>query len=210
MADDPTLQGCCRKDLQQQARAAEIKTSLLAVDPSQAKQKLQQQVISTQPYKEDFDSNSDAGLEALRRLRLQQLQGEAQLHSGLQAAGRGAVISVADDQLLACEQLDDHLDTLAHRYLGTAFLRTRLSRHSRLPAVLGLPPAPALLIMRARSLIGKAPLHAFGDSDSIFEEQASDSEWQEPCEICGRRYFHEHIRAVYAADGDGDLEGDQD
>lgn len=44
--------------------------------------------------------------------------------------------------LQACEQLDDHLDTLAHRYLGTAFLRTRLSRHSRLPAVLGLPPAP--------------------------------------------------------------------
>ena len=61
MADDPTLQGCCRKDLQQQARAAQIKTSLLAVDPSQVMQKLQQQVISTQPRKEDFDSNSDAG-----------------------------------------------------------------------------------------------------------------------------------------------------
>ena len=61
MADDPALQGCCRKDLQQQARAAQIKTSLLAVDPSQVKQKLQQQVISTQPHEEDFDSNSDAG-----------------------------------------------------------------------------------------------------------------------------------------------------
>ena len=61
MADDPTLQGCCRKDLQQQARAAQIKSSLLAVDPSQIKQKLQQQVINTQPHKEDSDSNSDAG-----------------------------------------------------------------------------------------------------------------------------------------------------
>ncbi len=68
MADDPTLQGCCRKDLQQQARAAQIKTSLLAVDPSQAKQKLQQQVISTQPHKEDFDSNSDAGSLHLAKL----------------------------------------------------------------------------------------------------------------------------------------------
>ena len=44
--------------------------------------------------------------------------------------------------LQACQQLDDHLDTLAHRYLGTAFWRTQLSRHSRLPAVLGLPHAP--------------------------------------------------------------------
>ena len=27
-------------------------------------------------------------------------------------------------------------------------------------------------------------------------------DWQEPCEVCGRRYFHEHIqaRAVYSLD----------
>ena len=37
----------------------------------------------------------------------------------------------------------------------------------------GVPCTAALLIMRARSLIGKAPLHAFGDSDSIFEEQVA-------------------------------------
>ena len=53
-----------------------------------------------QKARQGMISRLPAGLEALRRLRLQQLQGEAQLHSGLQAAGRGRVTSVADDQLL--------------------------------------------------------------------------------------------------------------
>ena len=26
--------------------------------------------------------------------------------------------------------------------------------------------------------------------------QGEQRDWQEPCHICGRRYYHEHIRSV--------------
>ena len=59
--------------------------------------------------------------------------------------------------LQACEQLDDHLDTLAHRYLGTVFLRTRMSRHSPLPAVLGLSHAPGEPLMEFKQSLFLMP-----------------------------------------------------
>lgn len=26
--------------------------------------------------------------------------------------------------------------------------------------------------------------------------QGEESEWQEPCTLCGRQYYHEHIRSM--------------
>ena len=44
-----------------------------------------------------------------------------------------------------------------------------------------------------------------GGGDSGSEEEAG-GEWEQPCEVCGRRYPHQHIRSAYAGgahDSDG-------
>lgn len=42
-----------------------------------------------------------------------------------------------------------------------------------------------------------------GEDDSGSGSEEGD-EWQQPCEVCGRRYPHQHIRSVYASrPGDG-------
>ncbi len=38
-----------------------------------------------------------------------------------------------------------------------------------------------------------------------------EGDWQAPCEVCGRRYPHQHVKAVYqsaAADEGSDLDSD--
>lgn len=49
-----------------------------------------------------------------------------------------------------------------------------------------------------------------GGSSSDEEEEGGGEgdEWQQPCEVCGRRYPHQHIRSVYARRGDGSSESD--
>lgn len=47
------------------------------------------------------------------------------------------------------------------------------------------------LIVFSRDLYGKAVHGGFLVQIDVQGEDQSD--WQEPCEICGRRYFHEHI-----------------
>jgi hypothetical protein len=38
-----------------------------------------------------------------------------------------------------------------------------------------------------------------------------ESEWQQPCEVCGRRYPHQHVKAVYAsAEAGGGSDEDSD
>jgi hypothetical protein len=45
---------------------------------------------------------------------------------------------------------------------------------------------------------------AAGSSDSgSGEEEEEGEEWQQPCEECGRRYPHQHIRTVRARRGSG-------
>ncbi len=39
--------------------------------------------------------------------------------------------------------------------------------------------------------------------DTEGEEGEADDREQQPCEICGRRYYHEHIRSMYAAPDEG-------
>ena len=33
-------------------------------------------------------------------------------------------------------------------------------------------------------------------TNGITVQEADASEWRAPCEICGRRYYHEHVRSV--------------
>lgn len=49
-----------------------------------------------------------------------------------------------------------------------------------------------------------------GAGSSSDEEEGGDEgdEWEQPCEVCGRRYPHQHIRSVYARRSDGGSESD--
>jgi hypothetical protein len=50
-----------------------------------------------------------------------------------------------------------------------------------------------------------AGAHAEGSSD---EEQEEGGSAQHPCELCGRRYAHQHIRSVYMHRDDGSTDDD--
>ena len=47
--DDPTLDECCQRDLQQQRRIAVVKAKLLSMDRTTERTKLQQRVLHTSP-----------------------------------------------------------------------------------------------------------------------------------------------------------------
>jgi len=57
-----------------------------------------------------------------------------------------------------------------------------------------------------------------GDASSSGDDSGSGSEeegdeWQQPCEVCGRRYPHQHIRSVYASrreDGGSSSSGEEE
>lgn len=49
LAGDPTLQGCCRQDLEDQATAARLRAQLSLKDPSRERQRLAAQVIRAPP-----------------------------------------------------------------------------------------------------------------------------------------------------------------
>ena len=34
-------------------------------------------------------------------------------------------------------------------------------------------------------------------------EEGEEDDWQQPCEVCGRRYPHQHFRSAYATKGSG-------
>lgn len=98
----------------------------------------------------------------LRAQRLAQLQQAAQARARLQAAGHGGLVDVPEAKLLreaaaaasplVChlafegspldDELDEHLAQLAHRHLGTRFVRTRISHRSTLHLHLRTPPGP--------------------------------------------------------------------
>lgn len=77
LASDPTLQDCCRRDLQEQAHVARVKSRLLAVDRIDKRAVLAMEVVKPPPpvdgSSEDDDSEADdAGIskrKLLRRMR---------------------------------------------------------------------------------------------------------------------------------------------
>lgn len=268
----------------------------------------------------------------LRDARMRELQAAARQRAQLQAAGHGGVQEVPESRvlreaeccagLLVChlaltgspldDELDEHLASLAHRFLGTRFVRTAITLASTLHLRLRTPPGPGehtcrtrtqavcstagrqrdhplgwplrrclpaeclpfshpcpamqpapcpaypsfhpappagLLCFREGSLVGAVGLDRFGAPDCIQEEAVDKwlrqlrmlaaapggsgaaaavaaraggtalgqgdgggsseeedeegAEWQQPCEVCGRRYPHQHIRSVYAGGGRG-------
>eukprot|EP00887_Chlorella_sp_A99_P006174 scaffold3.g6174.t1 len=271
---DPTLESCCRRDLEERARAERIKAELSLHDRSTVREALRQQVVGAPPRGAAADAGGlegegeegDAELARLRTVRLQQMQQEAQHKAELQQRGLGSLASVPEADLLAtarrAEQsvvvhlayegvevgdvLDEHLGSLAHRFLGTRFLRVRVSPRSTLHLRLGAPPRPSLVCLWEGSVIGAIGLDCFGAPESIAEEEVdrwlrqrhvlhtpesleawaaaqrqggagmgplggaargsesdsddggSGSDWQLPCEVCGRRYPHQHVRSMYA------------
>ncbi|PSC69616.1 thioredoxin domain-containing 9-like protein [Micractinium conductrix] len=212
--------------------------------------------------------DDDALMGRLREARLRELRTAADARSEAQRAGHGTLGDVPEAGLLRAAQqaapapfvahlaldgspldddLDEHLTTLAARYLGTRFVRSRIALHSTLHLRLRTPPGPGLLCFREGSLVGAAPLDRFGAPECILEEEVdkwlrklqvlvlqpgggaaaaaataagrrdggggdsgseeeAGGEWEQPCEVCGRRYPHQHIRSAYAGgahDSDG-------
>ena len=52
-----------------------------------------------------------------------------------------------------------------------------------------------------------------GSSDEGSGQEEEVSDWQAPCEVCGRRYPHQHVKAVYQSSyvaGDGSDGGGSD
>ncbi|GLI62255.1 hypothetical protein VaNZ11_004860 [Volvox africanus] len=158
----------------------------------------------------------------------------------LETPGAAAVTHLAVAGCEAGALLDEHLTCLAHRYPGTYFARVAVKRGEPLAARLKVESLPALVCFRAGALVGRAPVSQFGPSGCLVEEevtsylrrlrvlrerpgvhddsmqdddQEEEEEWKlKPCDLCGRRYPHEHVRAVYgtchrrSSDGSGDDE----
>lgn len=257
---------------------ARLKAQLSLHDPSKERLRAVERVLGAVPPQTadaDLASDLDSGSEddeliaQLRDARMRELQVAARQRAQLQAAGHGAVQHVPEGRLLreaegcagplVChlalsgspldDELDEHLASLAHRFLGTRFVRAAIRPASTLHLRLRMPPGPGLLCFRKGSLVGAAGLDRFGAPDCIQEEavdkwlrqlcvlaaapggssaaavaaaQASGpaaapddgastseeeeeeaEEWQQPCEVCGRRYPHQHIRSVYSGGGCG-------
>lgn len=104
----------------------------------------------------------------LRAQRLQELQRAAEARSRLQQAGHGGLAVVPESRLLReaegsaaplvahlawegsvlDDELDEHLGGLAHRHLGTRFVRTVIGPRSTLHLRLRTPPGPGVLVAR--------------------------------------------------------------
>lgn len=77
LASDPTLQDCCRRDLQEQAHVARVKSRLLAVDRVDKRAVLAKEVVKPPPpvresFEDDDSGADDAGIldwESFRRMR---------------------------------------------------------------------------------------------------------------------------------------------
>ncbi|KAK9824230.1 hypothetical protein WJX72_008784 [[Myrmecia] bisecta] len=144
--------------------------------------------------------------------------------------------------LEACQNMDEHLSSLAHAYWSVRFVRVPLSLQSGLLPQLCLPHEPALLVFKAGAVLAKAPLHVFTRDKTLLEEQVTkwlrrngsiaaddqpaahkraskdssgsssgddDGDWIEPCLVCGRRYYHEHVRNLQTGGVLGDSDSDE-
>ncbi|GAX79345.1 hypothetical protein CEUSTIGMA_g6787.t1 [Chlamydomonas eustigma] len=248
---------------------------------------------------------TDAEMAYLRQKRIKGLRDAAIEKLALRTKGHGGLTDVPwrnmiaraeDDEeccvchlavegCQACDELDQVMEALAHRFQGTLFLRSSVSSRgaeaSSIKAVLGVQGLPALVCLRQGSIVGRTYLEMFGPAGEIYEEEvlkylrrlsmlqsssvsraedtgtvkalrlsrsssitenreASGSEeeagsrrgaagrrrkWlkdggnggigdgsassEVPCEVCGRRYPHEHVRAVYRTRaGPSEEEGD--
>eukprot|EP00200_Dunaliella_tertiolecta_P005803 CAMPEP_0202339682 /NCGR_PEP_ID=MMETSP1126-20121109/1440_1 /ASSEMBLY_ACC=CAM_ASM_000457 /TAXON_ID=3047 /ORGANISM="Dunaliella tertiolecta, Strain CCMP1320" /LENGTH=285 /DNA_ID=CAMNT_0048930269 /DNA_START=189 /DNA_END=1046 /DNA_ORIENTATION=+ len=214
--------------------------------------------------------SEDEELAALRERRKGELRQRMQQHSRAQALGYGQLNDVTGAQLMerlesssgcsVCHcavegfepsnQLDQHLEALAHQHQGTLFMRTLVGHKSPLRAQLSLPSVPALVCFRNGAVVGRTGLLTFGPPDEVLEElvvdylkrlgvlrqpggakqspasraapggmMSSGSEddeegrgdqesWKNPpCEVCGRCYPHEHVKAIYREHHSSDEEG---
>ena len=284
LAADPTLEACCRRDLEDQLRTARLKAQLAPQDRSQARQRLAAQVLGAAlapgDEKDDLDSDSDelgewgrrpwsddggslisspSCAEELRRLRLEEMQREMRIRSALQSEGHGGVSTVSAAKLdrtiaeavaayVVChfgiegdtqgDAIDQRLEGLAARFVGTRFLRCPMPPASPLPQRFGLPPGPGLVVLFQGTIVavvGEYDLECGADEDAedaverwlqrrrclvgdanaaaapapVSDDDDDGDEWNKPCDECGRRYPHQHVRSAYRG-GDTAAHGDSD
>jgi len=240
---DPTLNSCCERDRAKHSFELKAKAALQRVDRVDLRTRLETGVLGRRPQEciegsessigdPESDSHEDALLSRLRLQRLQEVQkatpssfgsgivstvSEAQAMEDVRQGDGNHVIHLAAEGDAVGQELEEHLDQVAFECKGARFLRVILSRQSRLPPMLGVPHAPALLVFNEGALTAKSLVAKFTKDGTLLQEQVSkflrqtgvdkdgesdsdpqsegedQSDWQEPCEICGRRYFHEHI-----------------
>jgi hypothetical protein len=269
LAADPTLESCCRRDLEDQIRVAKVKATLAPQDRSQTRQRLASAVV-TLPCEPEQDyrnhDNDFEDIEQLRIARLKQLQDQARHRALLEAEGHGTVSSVSERSLrptveessashIVCliavegdeagSDIAEFLEVFARKYSGTRFLLCLVRPSSWLPNSVGLASLPGLVCFKNAISIATIPvgqdesevheadleawLHRrkmlltcdeawasaakrssdknetnrdFMGATTSSENYGSDDEdkgddWAPPCEICGRRYPHQHVRSMY-------------
>ena len=127
-------------------------------------------------------------IEALRALRLRELQKEALCRINLQSEGHGAVSTVTAKNLhkvikesiaehIVChfaiegdtlgQAIDQNLESLASQFLGTNFLRCPVPPSSIIPRNFGLSSAPGLVAFYQGTIIATC---------SVFELDCADDE----------------------------------
>ncbi|KAL0023297.1 hypothetical protein WJX77_004431 [Trebouxia sp. C0004] len=197
-------------------------------------------------------TEEEAELLKLRDARLRQLKQDSQQIPALEPEGHGNLIELSQAQSLeaigsgttvichmfcggvqACEQLNEHLHSVAHKYLQARFIYIRVTQSKRVLPELGVVPVPGLVTYHKGVVTGAAPLQAFGDASEVDEhqidawlrkklsnhsalnkasltcdsDQDDEDDGDKPCSLCGRQFPHEHIRSVYTAspyDSDSD------
>ncbi|KAL3139563.1 hypothetical protein ABBQ38_003883 [Trebouxia sp. C0009 RCD-2024] len=245
---DPTLASCCQRDLAQQAQDWKCLQQLQAADRSTVRTDMTTAVLATPSVSaqqaashasSETSSDTEAELQHFRDMRLQQLKQAKQQTHLLESQGHGVLTEVSQahcqalitsETLLLChmfvngvqasEQLNEHLNMVAHEHLHVRFVYVRATQSTAATPAMGAVPIPGLVLYHNGELSRAAPLHAFGDAMSVEEDQVhrwlksklvgssltskvadqSDEEAEEDdkaCSLCGRRYQHEHIRSVY-------------
>ncbi|KAL0040696.1 hypothetical protein WJX79_002118 [Trebouxia sp. C0005] len=135
-------------------------------------------------------TEEDAELLRLRDARLQQLKQDSQQRSALEPESHGKLTELSQAQSLeaigsgitvichmccggvqACEQLNEHLHSVAHEYLQARFVYIRVPHSKRVLPKLGVVPVPGLVVYHKGAVTGAAPLHAFGDMSEVDEHQ---------------------------------------
>lgn len=190
MEDDPTLQDCCRRDLEASRKSDQLKERLREVDRTRQRERIEAAVLSEAPQHDSFDCTDpicdvggccggiDAELQQVRERRLQQLRAQAACQAEAAALQYGILHNMPPDNALELillaklslcymasgaasdGDLDQIMQTLSRTQQDTLFLRAEFVAGSKLAEHCRMP-GPGLVVLREGRPIAAGPLEAF-------------------------------------------------
>ena len=188
---DPTLDSCCRRDLEDQKKTAQLKSKLLSLDRTNQRLKHGSILLSTQPHGQkpleshaaerdasdedsDFGSNDeeapDPQIERLRQMRIEEMKRKAQADSQASSLGYGCVNELHWRQVVhKAEEVGGYC--ICHLSVDGHEVSSSSSRGSSVFLPLPPPPLPTcyplaslprlLLVLLAGCFISPLPSHPF-------------------------------------------------